>query len=148
MLIPVETRLLCLPDAEQVEKRWGTTGDLGSELFIRELRGKTVGILGYGHIGREAARLSVAFGARIVAANTSGKKTPQDGYIIPCTGDPDGRSADRSFLVTASTDLCMHYVVYPRRGTVPRTRSRSRRSSQRAMLCCSHCLRRPPHGTS
>ena len=42
-------------------------------------------------IGREAGRLAAAFGAKIIAGNTSGKKTPQDGYIIPGTGDPDGR---------------------------------------------------------
>ncbi|EKM51281.1 uncharacterized protein PHACADRAFT_177935 [Phanerochaete carnosa HHB-10118-sp] len=74
----------------QVEKRWGTNDDMGSMGFIRELRGKTVGILGYGHIGREAARLAAAFGATIIAANTSGKRTPQDGYIVPGTGDPTG----------------------------------------------------------
>lgn len=93
----------------QVQKRWATRDDFGGPAFgHREIRGKTVGLLGYGHvcltdcaiikqlmmflqIGREAARLSAAFGANIIAANPSGTKKPQDGYIIPGTGDPDGR---------------------------------------------------------
>ncbi|KAF7795289.1 hypothetical protein EIP86_006443 [Pleurotus ostreatoroseus] len=75
----------------QNERRWGADGEFGSgAMFVQELRGKTVGVLGYGHIGREAARLAAAFGARVIAANTSGVRTPQEGYIVPGTGDPDG----------------------------------------------------------
>ena len=59
-------------------------------MFIQELRHKTVGVLGYGHIGRESARLASTFGARILAANSSGTRQPLGGYIIPGTGDPDG----------------------------------------------------------
>lgn len=36
-------------------------------------------MLGYGSLGRETARLLQAHGMRIVAANTSGEATPQDG---------------------------------------------------------------------
>lgn len=42
-------------------------------------------------MGRETARLLKAHGMRIIAANTSGKATPQDGYVIPGTGDKDGK---------------------------------------------------------
>lgn len=34
---------------------------------------------GYGALGRETARLLKSFGMTIIAANTSGKATPQDG---------------------------------------------------------------------
>jgi phosphoglycerate dehydrogenase-like enzyme len=96
----------------QTEKRWPSDKEVGGQMFIQELRTKTVGILGYGHvrlssfirwlmsqrlnamrlqIGRESARLAKAFGAKIIAANTSGKQKAEDGYIVPGTGDPDGR---------------------------------------------------------
>lgn len=47
-------------------------------------------MLGYGALGRETARLLKAHGMRIIAANTSGKKTTDEGYIIPGTGDKEG----------------------------------------------------------
>jgi phosphoglycerate dehydrogenase-like enzyme len=39
------------------------------------LRGKTVGIVGLGHIGREVARLSKAFGMRVIATRRSTPRT-------------------------------------------------------------------------
>ena len=55
-----------------------------------ELRGKTMGIIGYGCIGRETARLANAFGMEIIVATTSGKQTPGRGFVIERTGDQDG----------------------------------------------------------
>jgi phosphoglycerate dehydrogenase-like enzyme len=74
----------------QNEKRWATDADIAGQLFVRELRSCTVGVLGYGHIGREAARLSKAFGAKVVAATSDGMKKKQQGWAIEGTGDPDG----------------------------------------------------------
>jgi phosphoglycerate dehydrogenase-like enzyme len=66
--------------------------------FNRMTYGRTVGLLvservwivadrqGYGALGRESARLLKALGMKIIAANTSGKATPQEGVspsLIP-----------------------------------------------------------------
>ena len=45
------------------------------------LRGKTVGIVGLGSIGREVARLSKAFGMRVIATRRSAKKAGQARYV-------------------------------------------------------------------
>ena len=55
-----------------------------------ELRGKTMGIIGYGCIGRETARLASAFGMEVVVATSSGKRAPGHGFVIEGTGDRDG----------------------------------------------------------
>ncbi|RSH82882.1 hypothetical protein EHS25_005872 [Saitozyma podzolica] len=56
----------------------------------RCLFGKTVGMLGYGHIARETARLFKAFHCDVIAANSKGDKRSEHGYAIPGTGDHDG----------------------------------------------------------
>lgn len=56
----------------------------------RELRGKTLGILGYGAIGREVARLASAFGMRVLATKRAGQSATFDGWTLPGTGDADG----------------------------------------------------------
>ncbi|KAL1743995.1 D-isomer specific 2-hydroxyacid dehydrogenase [Schizophyllum fasciatum] len=68
--------------------------------YGRSLRGKTVGMLGYGHIARETARLFQAFGCEIVAANTQGKARVDNGFHYPNTGDPEGR-LPRAYFSTA-----------------------------------------------
>jgi D-2-hydroxyacid dehydrogenase (NADP+) len=45
------------------------------------LRGKTVGIVGLGHIGREVARLSKAFGMRVVATRRSVREPGRARYV-------------------------------------------------------------------
>lgn len=56
----------------------------------RYLYGKTVGLLGYGHIARETARLLQCFNCTIIAANSSGSRRVDDGYIVKGTGDKEG----------------------------------------------------------
>ena len=62
-----------------------------------ELRGKTLGIVGYGSIGREAARIAKqGFNMRILALTRSGRKADL-GYVEPNTGDPEGKLPDTWF---------------------------------------------------
>jgi glycerate dehydrogenase len=46
-----------------------------------ELVGKTFGVVGYGRIGRQAARLAEAFGMRVVASGRAGGNT-RDGELV------------------------------------------------------------------
>jgi len=56
--------------------------------------GKTVGVCGYGSIGRQVARVFSAMGSNVHAYTSSPRDTPASrrdtGYIIPNTGDPEG----------------------------------------------------------
>lgn len=76
-----------------------------SAVFQREIRGMTLGIWGYGGIGRETARLARAFGLRVHVLTRTGTVSSREGiYSVPGTGDPDGIHPHRIFSA-ASEDL-------------------------------------------
>jgi len=57
----------------------------------RPLRGQTVGIIGYGSIGRECARQLSAFGLRVLCLKREPQAKRDDGFNAwPGTGDPEG----------------------------------------------------------
>ncbi len=62
-----------------------------------ELRGSTLGVIGYGSIGRELARLGHAMGMRVLAANRSGRRLSQRGYRLPGTGDPQATIPEKIY---------------------------------------------------
>ena len=70
------------------ERRW--------ELFVpAEVRGATLGIIGYGSIGRELARIAkAAFGMRVLVTKRNPTQRVDDGYALPGTGDPEGTLPD------------------------------------------------------
>ncbi len=51
----------------QAEHRWPTRAERWSQLMPRDLRGATLGIVGYGRIGRALASRAQAFGMTVVA---------------------------------------------------------------------------------
>ncbi|MFT5469730.1 MAG: phosphoglycerate dehydrogenase-like enzyme [Verrucomicrobiales bacterium] len=65
--------------------------------FTGQIRGKTVGIWGYGGIGRETARLAKTMGMRVHVLARSANKSRDDSTCIEGTGDPDGSLPDRYF---------------------------------------------------
>lgn len=68
-----------------------------SARFGGEVRGRTVGIWGYGGIGRETARLARALGMTVHVLTRSGVKSRADSTCIVGTGDPDGSLPHRYF---------------------------------------------------
>ncbi|KAF2634275.1 hypothetical protein P280DRAFT_524261 [Massarina eburnea CBS 473.64] len=75
---------------QQKQKTWKQDTGRG----VRDNPGKTVGILGYGSIGRQVARVATAMGMNVIAYTASPRPTPEsrrdNGFIVPGTGDPDG----------------------------------------------------------
>ncbi len=65
------------------------------------LRGLTVGMVGYGSIARELARILYAMGMTVLATKRSLKSTSDDGYIEPETGDPTGDIPERLYPAEA-----------------------------------------------
>lgn len=63
-------------------------------MSLRDKAGQRLGILGYGSIGRQVARISKAMGMDVIAYTASPRTTPESkhdrGFILPGTGDPDG----------------------------------------------------------
>jgi phosphoglycerate dehydrogenase-like enzyme len=62
---------------------------------VDSLRGKTLGIIGYGSIGRETARLAHAFGMTILALKRNPDQRADTGWSPPGIGDPDGKLPSR-----------------------------------------------------
>ena len=62
-----------------------------------ELRGSTVGLLGYGSIARELARLLQPFSVEILATKKDLTDLSEDGYISEGTGDPHGNYFTRLY---------------------------------------------------
>ena len=79
--------------------------DQRSALFTpEELAGKTIGIVGYGSIGRQVGRLAVAFGMRVLAMQR-GSDHRDHGFVFPGLGDPEGTLPERYFTPDALEDL-------------------------------------------
>lgn len=71
-----------------------------------ELRGQTLGIAGYGSIGRELARLADALGMRVLASKRDVMHPEeQDSYREASTGDPDGHIPARLYPADALASM-------------------------------------------
>lgn len=63
----------------------------------KELRGSTVGLLGYGSIARELARLLQPFDVKILAIKNNLENLSTNGFTPEGTGDPEGIYFDRLY---------------------------------------------------
>jgi len=59
-----------------------------------ELVGLTMGILGYGSVGREVGRLARAFGMRLIATTIDPGRPEDTGFRLPTAGDEKGALPD------------------------------------------------------
>ena len=92
--------------SEWPENRW-------DKLVADELRGKTLGVAGYGSIGREIARLAKAFGMTVLATKRDARSLEDTNYTITNTGDPEGSLAARIYPGEATRSMVAEcdYVV-------------------------------------
>lgn len=92
---------------QQAESLWRTRDDRNREIFQRyELRGQTVGIVGYGSIGRELARIAASMGMVVLATKRDLMQlSDETDYHEPGTGDVLGEIPDRLYPTEAITSL-------------------------------------------
>jgi phosphoglycerate dehydrogenase-like enzyme len=103
-----------IPEIMQLQrkKEWGN--NMSSAVQPLDLRGRTVGIVGYGSIGREVARLLQPFGMTILAAKKNVMKPEDEGYTPAGLGDPEGKYFTRLYPIEALKGMlaeCDHVVI-------------------------------------
>ncbi|GAB4410379.1 MAG: D-2-hydroxyacid dehydrogenase [Anaerolineae bacterium] len=80
-----------LPQAMALQARAEWPADPRAPLTPHLLRGSTVGIVGYGNIGREIARVAQTFGMEVLAVKRDVRQPADlDSYTLPGHGDPEG----------------------------------------------------------
>ncbi|KAF7548636.1 hypothetical protein G7Z17_g6944 [Cylindrodendrum hubeiense] len=79
------------------------------EMQVNVSTGRRMGILGYGAIGREIARLGQALGMEVYAYTRRERSTPEsrrdETYFVPGTGDPDGLIPAKWFSGASRDDI-------------------------------------------
>ncbi|TAM60504.1 D-2-hydroxyacid dehydrogenase [bacterium] len=90
--------------AWQRRAQWPEAADRERLFVPREIHGQTLGIVGYGSIGRHVARLAKAFGMQVLAMRRGGDRRER-GFVAPGTGDPEGTLPDRYLAPDALHEL-------------------------------------------
>lgn len=70
----------------QLKREWKRTGFMDIEPML----GKTLGVIGYGSIGRETARIAQALGMDVLALKRNPGERRDSGWNPPGVGDPEG----------------------------------------------------------
>jgi phosphoglycerate dehydrogenase-like enzyme len=108
-----------LPDVFAYQKRAEWPSGRWELFNPQELRGSTVGIIGYGSIGRQIARMLQTFGATVLATKRDIRHPEDTGYTLEGLGDPGGDLVNRLYPPEALCSLlkeCDYVIV-----TLPRT---------------------------
>ncbi len=77
-----------------MEGKWTGSVDFTFRNYpLTELAGKTIGIIGFGNIGRKVCEIAMAFGMKVLASSRSGKDAPEcPGFELTDTDDLLSRS--------------------------------------------------------
>jgi phosphoglycerate dehydrogenase-like enzyme len=94
-----------LPEMQELQRRAEWPAERRKSLVPGELRGATLGVVGYGSIGREAARLARALGLRVVGCKRDPQRREDTGWAWPGTGDPRGELPERIYAVEDLDDM-------------------------------------------
>jgi len=108
-----------LPELMEHQRKVGWPKDRWERFSPLELRDRTVGIVGYGSIGRQVARLLHPFGAQVLATKRNAMQPDDTGYTLENQGDPAGDFVRRLYPSEALKSMareCDFLVV-----TVPLT---------------------------
>lgn len=108
-----------LPQLLDLQRRSEWPKGKRDQFLPSELRGATVGLVGYGSVAREVARLCHTFGMTVLATKRNAMDLTDPGYTPPGTGDPDGSMLRRLYPPQAlkpMLGLCDYVVL-----TVPLT---------------------------
>ncbi len=97
-----------LPDLFKAQRAAEWPADRWQRFMPQELRGSTVGIVGYGAIGRQIARLLHAFGAIVLANKRDATDPRYHGYIAAGQGDPNGDYVRRLYPAEALRAMARH----------------------------------------
>ncbi len=98
--------------ADRSKKRW--SDDRFDRYRPLELRGSTVGLVGYGSVAREVARLCRAFGATVLATKRDLMHLEDTGYAAEGLGDPQAQLVERLYppqALASMAALCDFLVV-------------------------------------
>ena len=90
-----------MPELFQAQQKAEWPKDRWERFRPREIRGSTVGLVGYGSIGREIARIVTTMGARVVAVKRDVRRPADSGYLPEGLGDPEGDLFTRLYPVQA-----------------------------------------------
>jgi phosphoglycerate dehydrogenase-like enzyme len=97
--------LSCLYFAKDLPRLMAAKADASWRPYdVEELRGKTLGVLGYGDIGKSTAALAKAFGMRVLALRRTGGGSGGDGIASAFYGPDalDALMADSDYIVMAT----------------------------------------------
>ncbi|KAI4267031.1 MAG: hypothetical protein LQ337_008555 [Flavoplaca oasis] len=95
----------------QNDHRWGQEDKSGIGLLrnLHDKVGQRLGVLGYGSIGRQVGNVAKAMGMDVIAYTARPRTTPESkhdtGFIVPHTGDPEGKIPSAWYSGTDKRDL-------------------------------------------